>query len=86
MEVPNFAVIKQINLYDIMKTKMKLIFCAVCIVAVASVFIPKRKTSVAESLQLINVEALANGESFDECRGLGSVDCPISSVKVYVVY
>lgn len=69
-----------------MKAKMKLIFSAVCMIALVCVFTSKRKKIVEDSLQLMNVEALAEGESGGMCYGEGSVDCPFASVKVYVVF
>lgn len=69
-----------------MKTKMKLIFSAVCIIALVCVFTSKRKAVVASSLQLMNIEALASGESGSKCMGTGSVDCAAYNVKVYVIY
>lgn len=69
-----------------MKTKMKLIFLAICIIALVCVFTSKRKVSVVDSLQLMNIEALANGEGGSKCVGVGSVDCSAYNVKVYVIY
>lgn len=69
-----------------MKTKMKLIFSVVCIIALVCVFTSKRKVAVADSLQLMNIEALAGGESGGFCVGDGAVDCPYANAKVYVVY
>ena len=31
---------------------------------------------------LSNIEALSSGEIIEYCDGVGSVDCPISSIKV----
>lgn len=69
-----------------MKTKMKLIFSAVCVIALVCVFISKRKAIVTDSLQLMNVEALASGEGGAICAGTGSVDCAAYNVKVYAIY
>lgn len=69
-----------------MKTTMKLIFSAVCVIALVCVFTSKTEVSVADSLQLMNIEALAGGETGGFCAGDGSVDCPYASVKVYAVY
>lgn len=69
-----------------MKTKMKLIFLAVSIIALVCVFTSKSKVAVADSLQLMNIEALASGEGGSICMGEGSVDCAAYNVKVYVIY
>lgn len=69
-----------------MKTKMKLIFSAVCVIVLVCVFTSKRKVAVADSLQLMNIEALASGEGGSICAGVGSVDCPHNGNKVYAVY
>lgn len=69
-----------------MKTKMKLIFSVVCMIALVCVFTSKRKAAVIDSLQLMNIEALANGESGSKCVGTGSIDCPGYNVKVYFIY
>lgn len=67
-----------------MKTKMKLIFSAVFVIALVCVFTSKRQAVITDSLQLMNVEALASGEGGYMCAGTGSVDC--STYKVYVIY
>lgn len=69
-----------------MKTKMKLIFAAVCVIALVCVFTSKKEVAVADSLQLMNIEALASGEGGSKCVGTGSVDCAAYNVKVYVIY
>lgn len=65
---------------------MKLFFSAVCIIALVCVFTSKREVSVVDSLQLMNIEALANGESGSRCVGIGSVECPYYGLKVYYIY
>lgn len=65
---------------------MKLFFSAVCIIALVCVFTSKREVSVVDSLQLMNIEALANGESGSRCVGTGSVECPYYGLKVYYIY
>lgn len=69
-----------------MKTKMKLIFAAVCVIALVCVFTSKKEVAVADSLQLMNIEALASGESGSRCVGTGSVECPYYGLKVYYIY
>lgn len=67
---------------------MKLIIKSiiVCAVITASIYLTYNK-KVATPLLLDNIEALASGESGSEisCIGYGSVDCPISSIKVWSV-
>lgn len=69
-----------------MKTKMKLIFSAVCVIVLVCVCTTKMKVVIGDSLHLMNIEALAGGESGGFCVGDGSVDCPYANAKVYVVY
>lgn len=66
-----------------MKTKLKLTFVAVCVLV--CVFASKKKEAGMDSLQLMNVEALAGGESGVFCIGTGSIDCPGYNVKVYSI-
>lgn len=69
-----------------MKTKLKISFLAVCAVIAMCVFVSKQKKDVADSLTLMNIEALASGESSNaRCYGTGSVDCPFDHLKVYFV-
>jgi len=36
-------------------------------------------------ISLSNIEALSLGETNGDCRGIGSVDCPTSTIKVQFV-
>lgn len=68
---------------------MKLIFKSIIVCAIIAIclyFNYNKKT--VSPLLLENIEALASGESGGDvtCIGFGTVDCPISSIKVYTVY
>lgn len=69
--------------------KKKILFVALVLVAAAASFQWSTKQEKLDSLMLENIEALALIESdeseFVTCVGKGSVDCPISNVKVYIV-
>lgn len=70
-----------------MKTKMKLAFLAMCVCGLIYVCASKKKEAITDSLQLMNIEALASGESGKvKCVGYGSVECPIDGSKVYYIY
>lgn len=65
--------------------KTKVIF--VSVVVFSTLFISfstlQKERSVSETLQLMNIEALANNEFYEPiCVGSGSVDCPTNHVKV----
>lgn len=68
-----------------MKNKIKFIFCAACVAVAVCVFISKEGKTAPDSLTLMNIEALASGESGVMCYGTGSVDCPGFNAKVYMV-
>lgn len=59
--------------------------CIVAIVAIKNLGIHDKQVS---PLFLYNIEALAAGESVGsgKCIGIGSVDCPVSHIKVEYVY
>ena len=38
-----------------------------------------------DEINLSNIEALSRGETKNYCNGIGSVDCPVSNIKVYLV-
>lgn len=67
--------------------KKKILCMALLLAAVAVSFRFNSKHEEMDSLLLENIEALASDEENGNrrCVGLGSVDCPISSVKVYMV-
>lgn len=68
-----------------MKKKIWIVSSLVLVMAISFYFHSHQK--VADSLLLENVEALAVGE-YDvpiHCAGRGTVDCPISEVKVKIV-
>ncbi|WP_287132590.1 NVEALA domain-containing protein [Bacteroides sp.] len=67
--------------------KKKILFMFLFLVAVAASFQLGAEHENLESLMLENIEALASGEGHVNisCFGLGSVDCPSSHVKVYLV-
>ena len=70
-----------------MKLKLKLAFLAMCVCGLIYVCVSKKKEAITDSLQLMNIEALASGESGGAvCKGVGSVSCPIDGSKVYVVW
>lgn len=72
-----------------MKNYLKLsIACVACSMVIASIiYIEAKHTKSQEVLLLNNIEALAAGEAdIAFCKGLGTVDCPSSHVKVrYVI-
>lgn len=68
-----------------MKAKMKAIFLAVCVVAVVCIFVSKKREAIKDSITLMNVEALAGGETGGTCMGSGSIHCPYSNDNVYFV-
>lgn len=72
-----------------MKTmKKKLLFIGLfLVVAIAASFQFNTEKDGLESLMLENIDALASGEwgSDARCVGSGSVDCPGSHVKVYLI-
>ena len=67
--------------------KKKILFIALFLAAVAASFQWSVEHENLDSLMLENIEALASGEGHVsiDCLGSGSVDCPISHVKVYLV-
>lgn len=68
---------------------MKLIFKSIIVCAIIAIgFYVNYNKKEAAPLLLENIEALANGESGDEsvCMGYGTVLCPRTGEKVYVVY
>lgn len=70
-----------------MKLKLKLAFLAMCVCGLIYVCVSKKKEAVTDSLQLMNIEALASGETGGaKCKGVGSVECPVDGSKVYVVW
>lgn len=70
-----------------MKTKLKII-TAIFLVCALGLFLQKHKAVQTETnLLLLNIEALAQSEGSNaRCMGVGSVDCPINSDKVYMVF
>ncbi len=67
--------------------KKKILFMFLFLAAVAASFQWSVEHENLDSLMLENIEALASGEGHVsiDCLGSGSVDCPISHVKVYLV-
>lgn len=68
--------------------KKKVLFISLVLVAMATIaFQLKSKKGNLDSLMLENMEALAFGEweTTPHCFGSGSVDCPVTHVKVYIV-
>ena len=67
--------------------KKKILFMFLFLVAVAASFQLGAERENLDSLMLEDIEALASGEGHVsiDCLGSGSVDCPISHVKVYLV-
>ena len=67
--------------------KKKILFIALFLAAVAASFQWSVEHENLDSLMLENIEALASGEGHVNisCFGFGSVDCPSSHVKVYLV-
>lgn len=69
-----------------MKTVLKLYFSAICIIVLVLVFVSKKKEVIVDSVMLVNVEALAEGESDHGCYSIGSIYCPYNTNKVYIIY
>lgn len=71
----------------IMKAKFKILGLAACAAVLVSVSVLQKKESVSNPLLLMNIEALASGESGGtvHCVGYGSVDCPRAAVKVLYI-
>lgn len=68
--------------------KKKILFIGLVLAVITAVsFQLKSKKGNLDSLMLENMEALASGEgsSITRCFGSGSVDCPTTHVKVYIV-
>lgn len=66
--------------------KKLLVFLFLCIALIG--YIKRNHRDKVDVLLLNNIEAIAGGENPDgvTCAGVGSVDCPISSVKVKNVF
>lgn len=79
--------VKQPNLIQIMKKKKVFIAVALCMACAVSVFIGLNTEKKTDDLLLMNIEALASGESYVPmyCIGNGSVDCPGMGIKVEYV-
>jgi hypothetical protein len=79
--------VKQSNLIQIMKKKKVFITVTLCMVCAISAFIGLNTEKKTDGLLLMNIEALASGESYVpmDCLGKGSVDCPGMGVKVEYV-
>jgi len=69
-----------------MKKKILFVSLALAVITAVSFQLNSRKGDL-DDLMLLNIEALATGEwgTMINCYGSGSVDCPISHVKVYMV-
>jgi hypothetical protein len=67
-----------------MKTRIKISLGVAIVLAAGFIQIQEKEQN---DISLLNVEALAASEWGSEiiCIHIGSVDCPISSVKVYKV-
>ena len=67
-----------------MKCKMKIILVSVAVVVSIIGYCKIHQSENLNTLLLKNVEALADDEDFGriDCFGLGSVDCPITHIKV----
>ena len=67
--------------------KKKILFTVLFSAAVVASFQLGAEHEKLDSLMLENIEALASGEEAEliNCIGIGSVDCPIDHVKVYLV-
>jgi len=79
--------VKQSNLIQIMKKRKVFIAAALCMACAVSAFIGPNTEKKTDDLLLMNIEALASGESYvpTACLGNGSVDCPIKGIKVEYV-
>lgn len=79
--------VKQPNLIQIMKKKKVFIAAALCVACAVSAFIGLNTEKKTDDLLLMNIEALASGESNVPigCFGSGSVDCPGMGIKVEYV-
>jgi hypothetical protein len=67
-----------------MKTKLKISGIIVLLLVIAFLQI---KTAKQNDVSLLNIEALATGESGNiSCFHTGSVVCPFTDHKVYVVF
>lgn len=68
--------------------KKRFFVIALCIACAVSAFISLNAEQKMDDVLLMNIEALASGESNVpiDCVGKGSVDCPKTEVKVeYVI-
>lgn len=76
------------NIASMKNMKKKVLFISLFLVAtvVASFQFSSEKENL-QSLMLENIDALASGEwgGLIHCVGSGSVDCPVTHYKVYVV-
>lgn len=79
--------VKQPNLIQIMKKKKVFIAVSLCTACAVSAFKGLNTEKKTDDLLLMNIEALASGESYVPmiCAGNGSVDCPGMGIKVEYV-
>lgn len=77
-----------INLKNRETMRKKILFASLFLVTIATVtFYSHSRKNDLSNLMLENIEALASGESgsMTYCFGSGSVDCPVTHVKVEIV-
>ena len=69
-----------------MKKKILFAGMAVVVISIVTFHLHSSGEEDLRSLMLENIEALATGETeYIRCWGTGSVDCPITHVKVKLV-
>lgn len=71
-----------------MKTKLKFLSMVSGLLAICTMgYFQQRNTTPTNELLLLNIEAIAAGESSNvDCWAIGSVDCPIHHNNVLYVW
>lgn len=70
-----------------MKRKKVVLLFFVSMFLLSFIYLKRQHSGINSELILSNIEALASGEDSGNyyCFGIGSIDCPFHSTKVYYV-
>jgi hypothetical protein len=68
--------------------KKKMLFAAITIIGMIAVFNINAVEKTHGDISLQNIEMLSSGESGQgiNCSYIGSLDCPVSGAKVFVIW